>query len=415
MPNLYTCVLIWACWILVVQSREQGEKVRVAVCITGQLARLELASKVRHFIGANIGKGYVFDVFATLSRDYNRRVNAFYPTTSSPHFKENGSFTDIGLFDELTPLRLDNALEGVHYHRALAFHRNVSFGFHYELVHQRTNYTVHEGLAHLGDKFTNDIDAQMARERLHMTQWYGLKRCMALVESYEKSSLFGDNRFNMVAKFRDDSVVMWPFHLPTSFLGNHPNFILTLNCMNSKKRGIHDNFYIISRSKAPCFLNSFVDYYYKNADALMEARLQNPEMFVAFYAQYCKLHPISVSLCTAPVLSMDFMALEGTVDKMTKKRKAGPMPPNDRPSDPLSHDDHMWIRGGTFKKHQVLLPCLRCGDSRQRSCFSKAVGAPGQRECPEHHEYIDRRLARQKETMKAFNFSTLTRGNTVVS
>jgi len=362
-----------------------ASELRVALCLTGQLARLELRSKLANLVARNTRQNFTFDVFASLYAGEDRRVNAFYSTSSSPHLASDGaSFDAAGIFESRTPLTITGGTHGVEYWTAKSF--NATFGFHLDLRHQHLDqYVVNEGLAALGDKFRGNLTAQMARERLHMSQWHGLKRCMLLVTDFEKAS---GNRFHVMAKLRDDSVVYAPFILNKRYILTHSQFLMTLNCMNSRRKGIHDNFYLFDRGNADCFLNAFVDVYAKDGQLLakQDPPLANPERYVAFYARMCDLKPVGLSLCNAPVLSMDFVP--------------------GRPAD--SHAD-MWIRGGTIKKRHVLLPCATCEDTQKRSCFSKSPGAPGLQDCHSMHSSLLARIDRQVHEMKAFNLSTYTK------
>jgi hypothetical protein len=328
-------------------------------------------------------------------------VNAYYATSTSPHWaSETDTFHDLGLFDSIEVLDVANdAHVELPRNSSLPFmsmdntthshvtRKDTSFGFHLDLQDQDLErFHVHEGLAALGDKYKNDMARKMERERLHLSQWAGLRRCMHLVQHFEVAR---GMRFNYVAKFRDDSVVFAPLVLNKRLMMQEPNFLMSLNCMDSRHNGVHDNWFVVGRDKAPCLFYAFLDEYFNHPEKLeaVVPTLRSPELFVGHYARMCELVVTGFSMCNAPVVSMDFVAV-----------------PGHSASTEISSES-MWIRGGTMKSRKKLLPCMDCADGKERSCWVKSDGAPGVSECPELHRAFDARIDAQQDALDALNIT----------
>ena len=276
----------------------------VAICVTGQIARLELASKLNHLVAPHLRAGCRADLILSLTDHGNKRVNKNLATGESPISAQLHGLGTINwsqwTMGNVTPH--ENFWTDTNFHDMDCMHveRNGSkFVMHVDLFAPPTVYSPDDVLARKSDKFKGEPKRMLERERMHLAQWAGLYRCMDIISTAETKL---NMHYNSVIKLRDDAVVLSEMRLPVA-LGRD---LISIDMM--AWGGLHDNFYLMGRQGANCFLRSFFNGYYSRHKQLLQVAPYNPERVALFHADHCKMNSTRLSPCNLPILSTIFSA-----------------------------------------------------------------------------------------------------------
>mmetsp|Transcript_130575 Transcript_130575/g.240168 ORF Transcript_130575/g.240168 Transcript_130575/m.240168 type:complete len:749 (-) Transcript_130575:96-2342(-) len=158
-----------------------GKRGNVAVCITGQVARLEIESKVKNVLIALSEQQYFVHVFVALETGEGQYVNE----------------ETAGVEVELTKAEVEAGFQP--FYQTGLFHPHVNYTAH--ISRWTTNY--------LSDK-RQSMEERQERLASHMSQHANLKACVDLIEKRE--SQIGI-RYDVVLKLRDNTLVPMPYTL----------------------------------------------------------------------------------------------------------------------------------------------------------------------------------------------------------
>ena len=274
----------------------------IAICVTGQLARLELASKLNYLVTPHLRAGCRADLILSLTDHGNMRVNENLATSESPistQLHKDGTINwSEWTMGNVTPhgnFWADTNFHNIEYIRV---ERNgTQFVMHVDLFTPPTVYSPDDTLARRSDKFKGEPKRMLERERMHLAQWAGLYRCMDIISTAETKL---DMHYDSVIRLRDDAVVLTEIQLPVT-LGRD---LVSINMM--AWGGLHDNFYMMGRQGANCFMRSFFNGYYSYHKELLQVAPYNPERLALFHADHCKMNSTKLSACSLPILSTIF-------------------------------------------------------------------------------------------------------------
>jgi hypothetical protein len=356
---------------------------KIVLCITGQLARLELASKFDNFIVPNLEFGRSFEVISSLYSGVIRHVNIVNGTEIfSPHYDTESSnlFNDRGKFGQLEALHWNESIWSTLHDENF---RNIDeyivkvgtttsgstshnyFSFHLDLLDSSREgfLEVDYDFAVKGDKFKTNTSAQLMRTQMHLNQWYGLHRCATIINAIELSK---DVKFDIIIKFRDDSFIVkkfYMFRLDKFYTKSKESKMVTLHCMNANNKGIHDNFYILDRERGGCIMSAFIEFYFLQRNLLRSIRLVSPERLIPTFLKKCGLSYIGMSICSLPIISMDYL----------KSNESG------------STKGKYSIRSGiSSKRDRFFCSGSLCSNkSKSSTCFKKSDEVVGIDSCPE--------------------------------
>lgn len=158
----------------------------------------------------------------SLSDEGNKRVNqdTVIDVISSPLYEQKvrDKNIDWSFWLNAAATRQDNFWYETPFYDMEAYRirkAGLEFGLHEDFFKPITTYGADGALAARGDKFRNNRDMMMLRERLHLLQWSGLYRCMDIIAAHER--ITGD-RFDTVMRVRDDGLALSKVHLPPFLL-----------------------------------------------------------------------------------------------------------------------------------------------------------------------------------------------------
>ncbi|CAJ1433598.1 unnamed protein product [Effrenium voratum] len=170
------------------------ENPKLSICVTGQIGRLELNTKISRLINPSILAGYRVQLFLVL----DPRNETTYIHRSAGEVYENHTLVD-GPFE-----RLEDTIPYLPSNIAVVFDPYVP-------VDYPTDPRYVDELVNHAD-FENNTEAARARAKSHMRQWQVLDRCWQLIEPYKPKVLL---------RMRDDTAVLEPYAPPTLAEGIH--------------------------------------------------------------------------------------------------------------------------------------------------------------------------------------------------
>jgi hypothetical protein len=191
------------------------ERDGVAVCVVGQLARLNYGSKV-----ANLLK--------PLRESTRKRVHVFTALQDGdPVFVNTKTTHQISFDDRMQDIFGDFYHSGVLFEKQ-DFRKNVS-----DMLQHFRNYCTEKKL----DRVT--------RVSKHFSQWTGMHKCMALVKKAESNG----SQYNVVIKIRDNAIVLTK---STDIEFQSRRGIKTKEC--SEYGGINDKAAVMAREYAKLYM-----------------------------------------------------------------------------------------------------------------------------------------------------------------
>lgn len=273
----------------------------VALCVTGQLSRLELDSKIKQFILPNIARGHKIHLFMSMYKHSSNRVNSEADQVQkSPNMLVNSrGQTDIDFLNASTVKRRTNAKPLVYnVSQLVAISGAYKYDVTVDLNKNRMDFhQIHKRVASLGADKGKKIDP-LVRENLHMSQWINTRRCMELIEQQEVAQR---SYFDVVVRMRDDVFVFEPMILPD----DATDFLITPKCFTWN--GLNDAIYIIGRRWASQFFRSFAEDYYINYNQLHPENTKfngNPEHWALHHADKYAIPRRHASMCEIPALQL---------------------------------------------------------------------------------------------------------------
>lgn len=276
----------------------------IALCVTGQLSRLELDSKVRQFIVPNVAAGHKIHLFMSLYKKSDKRVTSIGETiVSSPNAKVNDQGEYEINFQSSSTTRKKKIKRNKWVYNVthlIASTGSASYDVTIDLqdnvmdFHPLDKVLLRQGATSSKWKKVDPI----FREKLHMSQWINTRRCMELIEQQEFSQGY---HFDAAVRMRDDIFVFDKMLLPV----DSTERLITLNCFNWY--GLNDAIYIIGRKWASQFFRSFSeDYYIKHKQLNPKGQnfIGNPEHWALHYSLKYQIPTRPASMCEIPAFPL---------------------------------------------------------------------------------------------------------------
>jgi hypothetical protein len=241
---------------------------RVGICITGQLSRLEMQSKIRNLVAPMRALGSTVDVAFVLDPKRGVYTNdlVYGPFYAPDRYKSPEDLerfvTGSGVFAKQKFLAFDQPAEPL-----------LNQGYVRALNKQEH-----------GQNFTH------LRAQNHVRQFLSLERCYGTLEDLEREN---GERYDVLARLRDDVYVPRPvdFAKAMGLLGQ--GVVLASGCDNWQ--GVSDKGALLDRSAAERFFRGPIDAYYNDTKIIDEVTKANgghidPEHFLNAAFRHAGLH-----------------------------------------------------------------------------------------------------------------------------
>jgi hypothetical protein len=262
-----------------------------AICLTGQLVRLELASKVFNLIVPNLIEGFHVSLFVLLSDDVKHhraakllQANRFNEQTS---LYSNFSATDLKakVWD-----RIREALDKKNRSSSID-----NFELHVRLEPpMQENFTItgKVPVENFNDRALRKPGNAKARFMSHMRWQSGLRECMRWVQENEVRE---DRLFKFVMRLREDAYVFKEYiFTPSKYVG------LTAQ-KEQGSNGVNDRYLIANRLYADKIYRGMTEDYYLDGKSHGEY-WREPEMLVKRLVAYYNIELKLVHTCDFPFL-----------------------------------------------------------------------------------------------------------------
>lgn len=261
------------------------DKIKYAICLTGQLLRLELGSKLKHIVEANLNKDLFLSLYLVLDSEV----------------KEHKAVKNKNRY------RLEDAIYANHSTQSLYqvikdFIPHSSFTIHVRLEPptQKTFLVRPEGSPVSAQNLTGieEKDRAYAYERFqnHMRWQNGLRECIKWVQAVEVAHKF---HYDFVMRIREDTFVLENFFFFSGTKGK-----LISQGIHSFG-GVNDHNMVVDRAFADDLFRGLTEDYYLNINS-HGIYWRNPEMLLRRMANYYGIPRIEKNLCLFPFLAIKY-------------------------------------------------------------------------------------------------------------
>ena len=274
-----------------VQPR-RGEKLKIAICLTGQLARLELMSKIVNIIIPNVKLGHTVHLFVLLDSDVAEVKQTFwrYDYSEAPFasydVKKMQGYIAKKVFDAdlgnlfVSRVRLESPSQNQF--EVVADFVPVEDK---TIAHQNTLVGANkDGIETAADRFQNNL------------RWMnGLRDCVKWMQAAEQEQGFF---YDLVVRLRDDTLAFAPWIFEAAQLKNS----LTSLSLGSY-RGINDHNLVVDRKYADVLFRGLTEDYYFNKTNRM-VLWGNPEHRIFQVATAYRVNIRTATICKQPLIPL---------------------------------------------------------------------------------------------------------------
>ncbi|KAA8495301.1 hypothetical protein FVE85_1456 [Porphyridium purpureum] len=292
-----------------VQTHWADEK-RLAVCITGQLARLELDSKITNVFSVNAQNGWTVDALILLSAESEAQfVNRRVPIVAQKDYPTDDSIEEAlkSHVSRVKVVRVDQPVEPV----------------------MRAEYVA--GL----DKWNMEEGRRWARARGHVRQWFMQRECLMHLKEMEAQN---GAPYTDFIRLREDSYVYAPLRPIPDTPGHENHSLLTPMC--DAWDGVNDKAATLRREAAHSYFDGPLDFFYLFGDSKVSnwTALMRPEIVIREALNWTGVHVEKVAPLDLPVITQRLTENGRCIDTIMKMCYARFM--ND--SDVVKHFRRNW-------------------------------------------------------------------------
>ena len=291
------------------ETATPSQSLRVGLCVTGQIGRLELRSKVQQLARPTIGGGSALDLVFVLS-PHNQTVFVNERPGFRDHYEHNAKAVElaassfvteediVAAVNQLLPsnrsnrrLSLAERLDGDFFFStapatgAAAAAAATAGGFDRRLLRVFVRLRVQAAGPPLLGWYVRQLDKpdmsakqREVRARSHLAQWTAESQCL---DEFERLEAGGGWRYDLLVKLRDDSFVLKPLNvarLPWK------GFALVKDCLGWT--GTNDKIAAVDRDLAPLFFRTPLASYenaslpWEQLQSATNITIKNPETYL---------------------------------------------------------------------------------------------------------------------------------------
>lgn len=260
---------------------------RIAFCLTGQLARLELASKIENIFVANARVGHLSHVFALLDHDVENVKQTYWNYDYSKSVFGAYTRRDLKAYiDDAT--RLAGVLKAVRTRVKLELPARQKFQIVHGVVPVREkSYSGHDGPK-------ENFESAATRFQNNMRWMAGLRDCVRWVMDTEQQQGW---HYDFVVRLRDDTYALGPWLIDGSYRG-----ALT-SSSSGNFEGINDHNFVVDRFWADTMFRGLTEDYYFNS-SLEKTMWNNPENRIRTLADAYHIPVRGKNICRQPLIPL---------------------------------------------------------------------------------------------------------------
>lgn len=294
----YYYILIIFFISLIYSKKRTHEPINIAFCLTGQLARLELLSKIKNIFLINAKLGHQVHVFIYLDNEIEEIKQTFwkYDYSSTPFINYNKEQLESYIIDKIQTFAMESHIV----ENFKVFVRlEPPIQDKYQIVGDFipvSDKTIHKPKKDMKDLMPEGgVEPAAVRFQNNMRWLGGLRECVKWMQQEEfEQKLF----YDLVVRLRDDTLAFGPWKLSYE---KHRNKLSSLR--TGSYRGVNDHNFIIDRKYADIMFRGFTeDYYFNKSQA--NVAWGNPEHRIYQLAEAYHVNIRNESICEQPLISL---------------------------------------------------------------------------------------------------------------
>lgn len=290
-------VTIWIVQLLFTSSsKDKTDKpLKIAFCITGQLARLELKSKIKNIIAPNSKIGHLTHLFMYLDNEVDNVKQTFwkYDYSNTPYHDHTDDMMRRDLREILKKYKIEDS---------------VKYWVKFEPPPQYNFQVVGEQIP-VTDKIIKKPEKKMSGEMLpeggiekaevrfqnNMRWLSALRYCVKWMQKEEyHQGIF----YDLVVRLRDDTYAFGPWLLSYNTYAGH-----LVSAKTASFRGINDHNFVVDREFADDLFRGLTEDYYFN-ETLSEVMWGNPESRIQQLAEAYNIPIRNNTICDQPLIPL---------------------------------------------------------------------------------------------------------------
>ena len=267
--------------------RNSSSTLRIAYCLTGQLARLELVSKIQNIFIANAKAGNLPHVFVWLDRDVGDVKQTYWNYNYSRSVFGGYNRKDIKAFIDDASNKA-GVLKAVRTRVKLELPSRYTFApVHGVIPVKDKAYTGHDGPK-------DNFEPAASRFQNNMRWMAGLRDCVKWVMDTEQQQGW---HYDLVVRLREDTFALGPWILDQSYLH------AMTSSLSGSFRGVNDHNFVIARRWADTIFRGLTEDYYFNS-SLEHVVWGNPENRIRTLAEVYNVPVRGKNICQQPLLPL---------------------------------------------------------------------------------------------------------------
>ena len=266
-----------------------SQTLRIAFCITGQLARLEILSKLKNVILPNVNLGHTTHLFLLLDDQVDNVKQTFWKFDYSKSLYGRYTAQKLKSFIDKKVVTFNH-----HHNKVKTWVRLEPPSREYFETFYNESVPVTDKKISRHDGSKNNYESAESRFQNNMRWMAGLRECAKWVQEKElELGLF----YDVVVRLRDDSFAMgsWTFD-SRIYLNN----LVSLDL--GSWRGINDHNFAIDRKWIDDFLRGLSEDYYLNHTKI--EYWSNPEQHLLQVAEKFRINTKTVNFCDLPLVPL---------------------------------------------------------------------------------------------------------------
>jgi hypothetical protein len=266
--------------------------IKIAYCLTGQLARLELLSKIRNIIIPNVQHNNSAHLFVYLDNEVDNVKQTYWTYNYSNHIysKYNKKQLISYIENALSSYGIDakNSKDMINVHVKLAPpSRNE-----YHVVNDRVPVKAKAFSGHDGPR--SNFESAESRFQNNMRWMSGLRDCVRYMQQIE---FYQQWHYDIVVRLRDDSYALGPWIIDQDYIGK----ISSLK--TGSFRGINDHNLAVDRKYADILLRGLTEDYYFNS-SLESEFWGNAEHRISMMVDAYNIPHRVTTICEQPLIPL---------------------------------------------------------------------------------------------------------------
>jgi hypothetical protein len=276
-------------------TNNDPDRLRVAFCLTGQLARLEIISKIKHIFVPNALLGHQITVFTMVDGNVSNVQQTLYQYdySANPYAKYNETGLNQFLISTTAAYYRSGTNSNIN-----AITNPIVYRTKY-LSPPKRAYPVQGDKVPVANKMVSGIagmESAATRFQKNMRWMSAVRDCVKWVQEVEFRQRWF---FDAIVRLRDDSYALNTWLLQPA--SRYRNGIVSVNF--GLHHGINDHNFVVARRYADVLLRGMTEDYYFN-DTLDGYTWLNPEHRIAKVAESVGM-PVHVNtLCMQPLLPL---------------------------------------------------------------------------------------------------------------